>query len=64
MKWNIARSTRSPRLPIAWRKAENAALHANAADTCDDRVSDDIFEIEDERAEVNIIVERLQHYAI
>jgi hypothetical protein len=47
--------------PIAWREAEYAALRANAADTCDDRVSDDIFDVEDERAEVDIIVHRMIH---
>ena len=46
-------------LPIAWREAEYAALRANAADTCDDRVSEDIFDVEDEHAEVDIIVHRM-----
>jgi hypothetical protein len=49
--------------PIAWREAEYAALRANAADTCDDRVSEDIFDVEDERAEVDIIVHRMNHSA-
>jgi hypothetical protein len=48
-------------LPIAWREAESAALRANAADTCDDRVSENIFDLEDERAEVDIIVHRMNH---
>jgi hypothetical protein len=39
-----------------WDEAEYALLRANAADTCDDRVSDDIFEVEDEHADVDIIV--------
>lgn len=47
--------------PIAWREAEYAALRANAADTCDDRVSEDIFDVEDERAEIDIIVHGMQH---
>jgi hypothetical protein len=50
-----------PELPIAWRAAEYAALRANAADTCDDRVSENIFDVEDERAEVDIIVDRMNH---
>jgi hypothetical protein len=50
-----------PGLPIAWREAESAALRANAADTCDDRVSENIFDVEDERAEVDIIVHRMNH---
>ena len=37
-------------------EAEYALLRANAADTCDDRVSDDIFDVEDEHAEVDVIV--------
>jgi hypothetical protein len=44
-----------PNLPIAWREAEYAMLRVNAADTCDARVSEDIFDAEDERAEVDII---------
>ena len=46
--------------PISRRKAEYATLRANSADTCDDRVSEDIFDVEDERAEVDIIVNRMQ----
>ena len=48
-------------LPVGWREAEHAALRANAADTCDDRVSEDIFDVEDERAEVDILFNRTQH---
>ena len=61
MKRNVICSRKSPQLPIAWREAEYAALRANAADTCDDRVSEDIFDVEDERAEVDIIVQRMIH---
>jgi hypothetical protein len=61
MKRNALRSRKSPRLPIAWREAEYAALRANAADTCDDRVSDNIFDAEDERAEVDSIVHGMIH---
>jgi hypothetical protein len=53
MKRAAARHPRSPRIP---RHAEYAALRAIEADDCDDRVSDDIFDIEDERAEVDNIV--------
>lgn len=63
MKHNAIRSRKSPELPIAWRKAEYAALRINAADTCDDRVSDNIFDAEDERAEVDLIVDRMNHGA-
>ena len=63
MKRNAIRSRKSPQLPIAWREAEYAALRANAADTYDDRVSENIFDIEDERAEVDIIVHGMIHDA-
>ena len=56
MKRAAARHPRSPRIPPAWRHAEYAALRAIEADDCDDRVSEDIFDIEDERAEVDNIV--------
>jgi len=56
MKHNAIRSRKVARLPITWRDAEYAALRANAADTCDDRVSENIFDAEDERAEIDIIV--------
>jgi len=61
VKRTAFRSRKSPELPIAWREAEYAALRAIATDTCDDRVSEDIFDIEDERAEVEVIVHRLNH---
>jgi len=63
MKRTATRSRKLPELPIAWREAEYAALRANAADTCDDRVSEDIFDVDDERAEVDIIVHRMHHGA-
>jgi len=63
MKRTAPRHPRSPELPIAWREAEYAALRANASDTCDDRVSEDIFDIDDERAEVDIIVHGMIHNA-
>ena len=63
MKRSAARSPKLPELPIAWREAEYAALRANAADTCDDRVSENIFDVEDERAEVDIIVRGMIHGA-
>lgn len=60
MKRNVIRSRKSPQLPIAWREAEYAALHANATHTCDDRVSESIFD-DDERAEVDIIIHGMIH---
>jgi hypothetical protein len=41
---------------IPWDEAEYALLRTNVADICDDRVSDDIFDVEDEHAEVDMIV--------
>ena len=61
MKRSAFRSRKLPKLPIAWREAEYAVLRANAADTCDDRVSENIYDVEDERAEVDIIVDRMIH---
>jgi hypothetical protein len=61
MKRSAVRSRKLPERPIAWREAEYAALRFNAADTCDDRVSEEIFDIEDERVEVDIIVSKMSH---
>jgi len=63
MKRSALRSRKLPELPIAWREAEYAALRANTADTCDDRVSENIFDVEDERVEVENIVHRMIHGA-
>jgi len=56
MKHSAIRSRKSSERPLAWRDAEYAALGANAADAYDDRVSENIFDAEDERAEVDAIV--------
>ena len=61
MKHSLIRNRKSTELPLAWREAEYAALRLNAADTCDDRVSESIFDAEDERAEVDIIVQGMDH---
>lgn len=61
MKRIAVHRRKTPGLPIAWRDAEYSALRAIAADMCDDRVSEDIFDIEDEWAEVGIIVHRMNH---
>ncbi len=63
MKHTELRRKQVRKLPIAWREAEYAQLRANAADTCDDRVSETIFDVEDERAEVDIIVHNMMHGA-
>ena len=38
-------------------------LRTNASDTCDDRVSENIFDVEDERTELENIVHRMIHGA-
>jgi hypothetical protein len=63
VKRSALRSRNTPDLPIAWREAEYAALQVNAKDTCDDRVSENIFDVEDERAEVDIIIHGMMHDA-
>ena len=47
------------RLPLAWREAEYAALRADAADRHDDRVTENMFDAEGERAEVDNVVHGL-----
>ncbi len=63
MKRNAFNTRKTAQYPIAWREAEFAALRAIAADNCDDRVSDDIFDVDDEYAEVDIIVRGMNHGA-
>ena len=61
MKRSTLRSTNLSKLPIAGREAEYALRRVNAADTCNDRVSEDIFDVDGERAELDIIVQRMIH---
>lgn len=61
MKRTAISRQKLPGIPIAWREAEYAARRINAEDTCDDRVTEDIFDIEDERAEVDNIVSMMSH---
>ena len=61
MKRSTHRSRKSAELPIAWREAEYAALRNNAADSYDDRISENYFDAEDARAEVDSIVHRIIH---
>lgn len=63
MKRSAVRSRKITQLPIAWRAAEYAELKANAADTSDDRVSENIFNVEDEWAEVGAIVQGMNRGA-
>lgn len=59
MNRNLHRHTNLPGQLSVRRKAEYAMKQMNAADTCDDRVSENIFDEEDERAEVDLIVRQL-----
>lgn len=56
MKQTVLRHRKAAKFPISRREAESAARRINAADTCDDRVSESIFDVDDERAEVDNIV--------
>jgi hypothetical protein len=61
MKRAAPRNTKPTELPLAWRDAEYAALQADAADSCDDRVSQNMFDTDDEREEVDTIMHGLEH---
>ena len=61
MKPIAARRRKFSGLPVAWCEAGYAALGANSADSFDDRVSEDIFNIEDEQMEVDLIVRQLPY---
>jgi hypothetical protein len=63
MKSTTLNHRKSHQLPISWRAAEYAARRTNAEDTCDDRVTENIFDVEDEWAEVDIIVHNMIHDA-
>jgi hypothetical protein len=63
MKRSAPRGRKLSELPIAWREAKYPALRANAADTYDDRVSENILDVDDERAEVENIIHRMIHGA-
>ena len=56
MKRSLVSRRISAGIPISWRAAEYAALKTNADDNCDDRVSEEIFDVEDERAAVELII--------
>jgi hypothetical protein len=62
---NVKRNTlprrKSPDLPVAWREANYAVLQAHTADKSG--VSEDFFDVEDEQAEVDVIVQRMIHGA-
>jgi hypothetical protein len=55
---------RRPVKPITHLAAENALLRAYDEDTCDDRVTEDIYDIEEEYAEVAIVRSRSRMHAV
>ena len=61
MKRTASSHQKLPEAPRLWREAEYAARRINAEDTCDDRVSEDIFDSDDERVAVDIIAHRMIH---
>ena len=63
MKRSAFRIRKLRERPITWRESEYAALRADAESGYDDRISESIFDIEDERAEVDIIVHGMIHGA-
>lgn len=58
MKRNVYRR-RPSEFTRASVDAENAALRAYESDRCNDRVTEDLFDVEGEHAEVDIIVHRM-----
>jgi hypothetical protein len=56
MKRSTQHRSKTSDIPCAWRDAEYAALRADAADRCDDRLSTGMFDAADEREEVDVIV--------
>ena len=56
MKRDALRSRKPHELRIEWRDGENTTIGATAEDSFDDRVSEDIFDFEDEHIEVDRIV--------
>jgi hypothetical protein len=59
MKHRAIHHQQAPELPIAWRDTDFAAQWNRIGDNFDDRVSDSIFDVEDEYAEVESIVHRM-----
>ena len=51
MQRSAFRGRELPENSIAWRETGYVALRANATDTCDGRVSEHSFDVENERAE-------------
>ena len=63
MKRSTFHVRKSPELPIAWREAKYSGLRAKSADKYDACLSEDIFDAEDERAEIDNIIHGMLHEA-
>lgn len=60
MKRSIAQTAR----PLTWNIAEQALQRAIAADTCDDRVSEEFYDEDEERAAVEALVNKIDHHEL
>ena len=63
MKRNASRNSSISQPSIAWRADEYAALQVRVAQRYEDRVSEDIFDAEDERVEVDTLFRRRAYEA-
>jgi len=61
MKRTTIRDPKPQQRPVLWRETGHAGLRLNSPDSFDDRVSENIFDIDGERAEVDIIVHGMNH---
>jgi galactose-1-phosphate uridylyltransferase len=61
MKLTTTISQEKREIPSAWLDAEYAALRSDQADSCDDRISQNMFDAEDEREEIDVIVHGMDH---
>lgn len=61
MKRSMIQSQEKREIPSAWLDAEYAALRSDAADSCDDRISQNMFDADDEREEIDVIVHGMDH---
>ena len=60
MKRTSIRTRKPSKPPVAWREQEYEALQLSP-DPFEDRVSEDIYDVEDEHAEVDVIMHRREH---
>ena len=60
MKRTSVRTRKTPKPPVAWREREYEALQLSP-DPFADRVTEEIYDAEDEHAEVEVIQYRIEH---